>query len=69
MERKRDLTCFACGQVSQYNRLDTFWDDNGYGYSTRLINCPHCGKINILSYKEDRKINVNNDSRYYTYQR
>lgn len=43
--------CFSCG-----NELIIKWDENGYGYSTKLGVCPGCGKVVILEIIEDKWI-------------
>ena len=52
-----------------YDDLETFFDDHGYGYSTKLVKCKCCGKINIVRYYQDRAMKLNNDSRFYDYRR
>lgn len=41
------------------------WDEHGYGYSTKMCRCPHCGKINSFKYYEDSSLNLNRDTRWY----
>lgn len=52
-----------------YDDSETFFDDYGYGYSTKLVKCKCCGKINIVRYYQDRAMKLNNDSRFYDYRR
>lgn len=59
-----DAICLSCG-VIQIQPEKMYFDEHGYGYTTRLGNCPHCGKIIILEYIEDPNLNVNFDERYY----
>ena len=67
-EKALEHICSKCGQAFSYVRKDTYFDDKGYGYSTRLIGCPHCNTINVLKYYEDQSMKLNNDSRYYNYE-
>ena len=60
-------TCKKCGEVFTYLHNQTYFDDTGYGYSTRLIKCPHCNTPNVLKHYEDRAMKLNNDSRFYDY--
>ena len=39
-----------------YKPEDTWFDDKGYGYSTKLCKCKYCGQINIIKHFEDRAI-------------
>lgn len=59
--------CLSCNKNFEYKRSDTFIDDNGYGYSTKLVKCKCCGRINILQYFEDKSMKLNNDRKYYDY--
>jgi predicted RNA-binding Zn-ribbon protein involved in translation (DUF1610 family) len=45
--------CNSCSSVFTYTSYDTWFDENGYSYSTKLTKCPECGKIVILKYIED----------------
>ena len=45
----------------------TYFDNSGYGYSTKLQKCPECGNPVVINYYEDRAMKLNNDSRYYDY--
>ena len=66
LEEKHTLICNKCGIPFQYNESDIFFDDHGFGYSTKLVRCKYCGKVHILKYYEDN-LNINFDSRYYKY--
>lgn len=57
--------CKSCGHKIQPEKI--WFDDNGYGYSTKLGKCTECNKITILAYINDKNLDVNNDKRYYTY--
>lgn len=45
--------CNSCESVFVYSQDNTWFDENGYSYSTKLTKCPKCGKIVILKYIED----------------
>lgn len=57
--------CRKCSDEFEYSNNETFWDESGSCYSTKLVKCPNCGQINIIKYVEDRGLDVNNDPRYY----
>lgn len=65
---KNEAICKGCGCSFWYENKETYFDDKGYGYSTKLIKCPSCGKQVVLRYYEDRSMKLNNDSRYYNYE-
>lgn len=61
-----DAICRSCGII--HIQPENIWfDEQGYGYSTKLTKCPHCGKIIILGYIEDYGLDVNIDERFYRY--
>lgn len=66
---KHNLTCTKCSEDFIYKPEEAFFDDHGFGYSTKLVKCPYCGQINIIKYYEDRSMKLNRDSRYYNYER
>lgn len=45
--------CSKCGRLIKYKNTDTYWDESGYGYSTKLVDCQQCGTPNVLKYEED----------------
>lgn len=53
MERKKLKICKKCGYTIEYVESDTYWDESGYMYSTKLVNCTECGKPTVLKYEED----------------
>ena len=59
--------CTQCDHQLWYEPSDVWWVENGSGYSTKLVRCPNCGRINILRYAYDIhfKTCVNEDERYY----
>ena len=62
-------TCVKCDSKIKYLRKDTYFDETGYGYSTRLLTCPYCNTPNVLRYYEDRAMKLNRDSRFYNYKK
>lgn len=61
-----DVSCISCGDFNVQPE-NTWFDEKGFGYSTRLCKCPQCGKVVIIEYIEDYGCNLNNDERFYTY--
>lgn len=57
--------CKSCKSDFVYQPENTWFDEHGYGYSTKLTKCPYCKKIVVLKHIEDRGLNVNFDDRYY----
>lgn len=58
--------CQSCDSNFIFKPDEDMWfDEQGYGYSTRLTRCPYCGKIVILGYIHDYGFNVNSDERFY----
>lgn len=49
--------CSKCNENFVYFPNEVFWDEHGFGYSTKLTHCPYCGQLNILKYYEDRAMN------------
>lgn len=46
-----------------------YWDESGYGYSAKLIKCPHCGAIQYYEVFEDECLDINHDLRFYEYKK
>lgn len=46
---------------------DFFWDESGFGYSTKLVKCRECGAITVIKIIEDKGLDVNKDKRFYCY--
>lgn len=57
--------CKKCDVIFTYTSDEVWWDEKGYGYSTKLVKCPYCGCINVIQYNEDYGNDVNNDERFY----
>lgn len=66
---QKGIECKCCKEYFQYDLEDCFYIENSSGYSTKLINCPHCGAITILQTWIDYHslTCVNDDPRYYEY--
>ena len=62
---KEHRECKKCKTIFSYSPEDVWWDEHGTGYSTKLIKCPECGCVNVLSHKEDYGFDVNNDRRFF----
>lgn len=45
--------CKKCGALITYEEEETYWDESGYMYSTKLVNCNKCKTPNVLKYEED----------------
>lgn len=69
MGQLKTIECSSCHEEYMYDSTEVFYDDHGYGYSTKLVKCKYCGKINIIRYFDDRAMKLNNDSRFYNYRR
>lgn len=59
--------CEKCKENFKYENSNTYFNDGGYGYSTKLVNCPQCNTPYVIRYIEDETINLNEDERYYIY--
>lgn len=62
---KVTVYCPQCGIVDDYEEI--IWDENGAGYSTKLVKCKHCGRLIIVKVIRDRGYDVNKDKRFYEY--
>lgn len=66
---QENQACIKCKSI--YSKKEilkyTIWNESGYGYSTRLFQCPVCGQIKILEYYEDSSLDLNIDTKYYNY--
>lgn len=59
-------TCPKCGEQFKVEPDDIFWDDHGYGYSTKLCKCKHCNAINVIKHEEDYGLSkLNTDKRLF----
>ena len=62
---QNNSSCRSCNSSFIFKPDEVWFDEQGYGYSTRLTRCPYCGKIVVLGYIEDYGFNVNSDERFY----
>lgn len=60
-----EIVCIQCGKKISVDKNDGWWNDSGYGYSTKLTKCPDCGQLNIVKYQIDDGFDVNKDERWY----
>lgn len=66
-EQALEHICAKCKKQIIYYKKDTYFDDAGYGYSTKLVTCLNCNTPNVIKHYEDRAMKLNNDSRFYNY--
>lgn len=57
------LKCKKCGTEFTSDNSKIVFDENGYGYSTKLKVCMQCGQIHIVKYYFDSWLNEINESR------
>lgn len=63
---ENNTKCKKCGSYFKFNNNDAYFDEHGFGYSTKLVKCPECGSINVLYTLEDFGISkLNSDERLY----
>lgn len=55
------IKCIQCGKTFESTDELTYWDDSGYGYSTKLSRCRYCGQLNIIRYQKDKWLIDNNE--------
>lgn len=60
----RKHQCIKCKEVFNYDIRKIKYHRHGT-YDAKTVECPNCKGINILGYKIDPNIYVNNDIRYY----
>lgn len=65
MDDQNNKKCSKCKEHFIYKPEETFWDEHGYGYGTKLVICPYCKTINVIKYHEDSSLDINKDRRYY----
>ena len=61
--------CKKCGFKWWMNEEDEYWNEQGYGYSVKLCDCPECGTPKIIKYYEDCSLDLNTDTRWYSYKK
>jgi len=57
--------CRSCKTKIILKEVPQWWDENGYGYSTKLCQCPECNEIIIVEYNEDPSLDINKDTRWF----
>ena len=63
---QNNCTCEKCGSSFIFTPDEVFWDEKGFGYSTKLTRCKHCDCINIIKHVEDYGFSkTNTDRRLY----
>lgn len=56
MERDNDnkfVMCPKCGLPVDYQKESVYWNEGGYGYSTKLVDCDRCNVPIVIEYVED----------------
>lgn len=65
-KKKYSCTCKKCQTDFMFKPDECWFDEHGYGYSTKLTTCKNCGCINVVKYTEDYGFSkMNYDSRLY----
>lgn len=65
-KEQNNCSCKKCHIDFVFKPEETFWDENGYGYSTKLVRCTSCGCINVVKHVEDYGFSkLNTDRRYF----
>lgn len=65
-ELSNNTTCIKCGSDFVYFPDETWWDHSNFT-NVKLVKCSFCGCTQSVKYEEPH--NVNNDIRYYKYNR
>lgn len=63
---KHNKTCIKCNINFIWYEKDAWWDYSGFT-NVKLLKCPECGCTQAVKYNEPH--DVNNDKRYYEYNR
>ena len=66
MEEKHNKTCSKCKENFVYFPDEVKWIDYGT-YSVKVCTCPYCGTVQSIKFENASGLNLNNDSKYYTY--
>ena len=61
MEREY-VKCSRCEAEFTSDNFEIIFDENGYGYSTKLKKCKQCGQVHIVKYYFDNWLNSINES-------
>ena len=63
---KNRCECAKCHTDFVFKPDECWWDEKGYGYSTKLCKCKNCGTINVVKHSEDYGFSrMNYDRRLY----
>lgn len=57
-------TCCKCGKSFSYMPENARWMEYGT-YSQKVVDCPHCGCVNVVKYQDGFNQNPNLDERYF----
>ena len=57
--------CKSCKSSFSFKPDEAWFDEKGFGYSTKLVKCKNCGKIVVVKHMEDKGLDVNLDRRFY----
>lgn len=66
-DRMYQCKCKKCKTIFNFDLDDAYWDEKGYGYSTKLVRCKNCGCPNVIKHITDQNLDINNDPRFYKY--
>lgn len=64
-DKQNNVYCKSCKSNQVIFPGECWFDECGYGYSTKLTKCPNCGKIIVVKYIEDSGLDLNLDDKYY----
>ena len=57
--------CTKCVESFDLEPDKAYFDESGYGYSTKLVKCPNCNTAIVVGYYKHFGFNVNNDPDWY----
>lgn len=60
----RRKICIKCGEIFEYIPGDTIWYEQST-YSEKVVICPCCKAVNVVTIIEASGLHVNTDGRYY----
>jgi hypothetical protein len=65
-KNKNNCDCIKCHTNFVFKPDECWFDEKGYGYSTKLCKCKNCGCINVVKHIEDYGFSkMNYDRRLY----
>lgn len=65
-QTKNNRTCPRCKTNYVFKPDECWFDEKGYGYSTKLTHCKNCGCVNVVKHTEDYGLSkLNTDRRIY----